>query len=69
MKQINEQGYKDGGAAFSKGKTLRNIMDAKIAMQKKNDDEDGKNWRENENYQQSFELGFADALLAKLRTR
>ena len=67
MKQINEQGYKDGGAAFAKGKTLRSLIEKRIELHKS--EHTNENWQTAEDYQQSFELGFADALLTKLRSR
>lgn len=65
MNKIDEQGYKDGGAAFNKGKSLRSIVEARHAMHQGKHE----NWREVEDYQESFELGFADALLTKLRNK
>lgn len=65
MKQIDEQGYKDGQTAFAKGRTLRHMIEMRIDKDKSED----KDWCKLEDYQVSFELGFADALLSKLRSR
>lgn len=65
MEKIDEQGYKDGQTAFEKGKTLRSLIEIRIALQESKSEK----WIKEEDYQQSFELGFADALLTKLRRR
>lgn len=64
MKQIDDQAYKDGGAAFNKGKTLRSVVE--LMMVKK---EEEKDWQQTETFFNSYALGFADALLAKLRSK
>jgi hypothetical protein len=69
MKQIDEQGYKDGGAAFHKGKTLRSLFEARFAAMSPAKEGEQKDWDKVQDYQKSFEIGFADALLAKFRIR
>lgn len=69
MKTIDEQGYKDGGAAFNKGKTLRSVLEARFAAMAPAKEGEQKDWIKVQDYQESFELGFADALLVKLRAR
>jgi hypothetical protein len=66
MKKIDEEAYKAGAAAFQKGKSLRWLMEQRLASQAsppyaEND------WQAAETKQQSLELGFADAVLNKLR--
>lgn len=68
MKQIDEQGYKDGGAAFNKGKSLRSVIEAKIAAHNATHDKQ-EDYAKAEDYQMSYEIGFADALLSVLRRR
>jgi len=63
MKKIDDEAYKAGGAAFAKGETLRKIVE------RRNDMMYGKYDTTAEDYQSSYEIGFADALLAKLRSR
>ena len=63
--KIDEQGYKDGMTAFAKGKSLRSIVEAKIAIETYHGEDDG--WFKKKDYQQSFEIGFAEAVLNKLR--
>lgn len=67
MKQIDEQGYKDGGAAFAKGKSLRQLIEPAMASVQNPDPK--ADWQADENYHQSVFLGFSDALLTKLRAR
>ena len=67
MMKIDEQGYKDGGAAFAKGKTLRWLLEQKNAADELigySSDDRIKRF----DYVESVELGFADAVLAKLRS-
>lgn len=69
MKQIDEEGYKAGGAAFQKGKTLRNVVEVMIAKMKEADEDPKSDWKKAEAFFNSYAIGFADALLAKLRSR
>lgn len=63
MEKFNEQAYKEGTVAFAKGKSIRSLIETRIAIQSNPNNE----YREAQNYQESFEIGFADALLNKLR--
>ena len=67
MKQIDEQGYKDGQTAFAKGKSLRQLFEPAMASQ--NNPDPKADWQKAEEYHNSVMLGFADALLTKLRSR
>lgn len=64
MRRIDEQSYKEGGAAFNKGKSIRWLMEQRIAAMAISGSGD---WQEMQSKQESLELGFADALLNKLR--
>lgn len=67
--EIDEQGYKDGGAMFNKGRTLRQLFEA--AQVKREEAEKTKTsemWEAHEKYAMGMFLGFADALITKLRT-
>lgn len=63
MKQIDEEAYKAGGAAFVKGKTLHSLFELVLEELNKPYQERA----EKENFHNSYFLGFADALLNKLR--
>lgn len=65
--KIDDQGYKDGGAAFRKGEMLRSLMDKMVAEMHQQMDQD--KMKERENYHMSSFLGFADALIERLRSR
>lgn len=65
--KIDEQGYKDGGAAFRKGKTLHNLFTAMLAEEETTKEHEAR--RQREDYWQSYGIGYADAFLEKLRAR
>jgi len=68
VRQIDEQSYSQGVAAFHKGVSLRQLLEKRLAMEKANEDPKA-DWRKAESIQMSYELGFADAVLTKLRSR
>ncbi len=68
MKQIDEAGYKDGQTAFAKGKSLRSVFEPIIKLANA-PYEDRVKEEDKANYHNSAMLGFADALITKLRSR
>lgn len=65
MKPVDEKCYNEGMAAFAKGKTLRSMFDQMIAKQ----NAPNRDWQKEESEFNSMMLGFADAFLAKIRSR
>lgn len=67
MRKIDDQAYKDGGAAFNKGKSLRQLMEMLFAEPEK--EEERPNWQEREIKTNSTMLGYADAFIFFMRSK
>lgn len=65
MKKIDDLAYKYGLSAFAKGKSLRSLVEQMIEAS----NVPSGDWQENENKYNSIMLGFADALITKIRGR